>query len=399
MHRLSLISNHLSQQPEVCIVAAGRSPIGSYKGDLSAYFATDLAAYTLKETLKKFHINPSLVQELYLGNVYPAGLGQSPAKQVAIKAGLSESCICTNVNKVCSSGMFAISSAVMTIRQGLEDVIVAGGVEIMSNVPYYQQRGSLNRGDSVLVDGLLKDGLMDARYNIHMGECAERCAEKYNVTREEMDNFSKNTHEKARKAWENGKFNNEVIPVPNLKKKGNFIEKDALKQGELNFGKLRPAFRKENGKVTAGNASSLNDGAAMVVLCSRAKAQEMGWEVLGTIMSFAHAEQNNVEFTTSPNLAVRKAVEKAGLSLGDIELFELNEAFAVVGIVNTRLLGIGEEKVNIYGGAVALGHPLGCSGARIVITLLSALRQEGKRIGVAGICNGGGGATALVLKV
>lgn len=274
MRRIGLIRNHLSEGPEVVIVAAGRSPLGAYKGELAGYTATDLAGLTLKEILAKFKISPQLVQELYLGNVYSAGLGQSPAKQVAIKAGLSDSCICTNVNKVCSSGMLAISAAYMTIKQGLEDVIVAGGVEIMSNVPYYQKRGSTNRGDSELIDGLLVDGLIDARYKIHMGECAERCAEKYEVSREEMDDFSRKSHEKARKAWKTGKYDQEVIPVPNPKKKESLIKKDQLKQGELNFAKLRPVFRKENGKVTAGNSSPLSDGAAFLVLCSRGKAQE-----------------------------------------------------------------------------------------------------------------------------
>lgn len=398
MRGISIISNHLSSSREVCIVAAGRSPLCPYKGDLSSYSAIDLASLTLKQTLSKYNINPGSIEEFYLGNVYAGGLGQSPAKQVAIKAGLLESVICSNVNKVCSSGMLAIISGYMSIRQGIEDVVAAGGVDVMSNVPHYLPRNSTTKGDTQLIDGLVKDGLWDARYNIHMGECAERCAEKYNVSRQEMDDFSVSSNTKAINAWKNGKFNNEVLPVPNLKKQG-IIDKDVIKGPDQNFSKMRTAFRKENGKITPGNASPLTDGAAMVVLSSRAKAQEMGWKVLGTIVSFAHAEQNNIEFTTSPNLAVRKAVDRAGIAMEKVDFFELNEAFSVVGLVNTKLLGIQPEKVNVYGGAVALGHPLGCSGARIVVTLLNVLSQEHGKIGVAGICNGGGGASALVIRI
>ncbi|OMJ81848.1 hypothetical protein SteCoe_17613 [Stentor coeruleus] len=398
MRGISIINNHLSSSREVCIVAAGRSPLCPYKGDLSGYTATDLAALTLKQTMLKHNIDPQTIQEFYLGNVYPAGLGQSPAKQVAIKAGLLNSAVCSNVNKVCSSGMLAIIAGYMSIKQGIEDVVAAGGVDIMSNIPHYLPRNSTTKGDSELIDGMVKDGLWDARYNIHMGECAERCADKYQINREEMDTFSENSQTKSANAWKNGKFNAEVIPVPHPKK-SEMIAKDVIKGPGQNYAKMRTAFRKENGKITPGNASPLTDGAAMVVLASRAKAQEMGWKVLGTITSFAHAEQNNIEFTTSPNLAVRKALERAGLELNQVDFFELNEAFSVVGIVNTRLLGINPEKVNVYGGAVALGHPLGCSGARIVVTLLSVLNQEKGRVGAAGICNGGGGASALVIRV
>ena len=398
MKNLSIIKNHLAGPKEVCIVAAGRSPLGSYKGDLSGYTAVDLAAVTLKQTLSKHKIDPSAVQEFYLGNVYTGGLGQSPAKQVAVKAGLLDSTVCSNVNKVCSSGTLAIISGFLSISQGFEDVVAAGGVDIMSTVPYYMPRNSTKKGDSELVDGLVKDGLWDSRYNIHMGECGERLAEKYDVSREEMDSFSIKTNQKAVDAWKNGKFDDEVVHVPHPKKEG-MVTKDAVKGPGQNFAKMKTVFRKEKGRVTPGNASPISDGAAMVVLASRAKAQEMGWKVLGTISSFAHAEQNNIDFTTSPNLAVRKAVERAQLSLDKIDFFELNEAFSVVGIVNTKLLGISPEKVNVYGGAVALGHPLGCSGARIVVTLLSVLRQEKGSVGVAGICNGGGGASAIVIRV
>ena len=260
-------------------------------------------------------------------------------------------------------------------------------------------RNSTTKGDADLVDGMIKDGLWDSRYNIHMGECAERCAEKYNVTREEMDEFAVASNRKAQEAWAAGKFKDEVIVMKNPKNKAVNVEKDFIKGPNQKFSAARTAFRKEKGRVTAANASPLSDGSAMLVLSSRGKAVQMGWNILGTVDSFAHAEQNNIEFTTSPNLAVRLAAERSGLDLGKVDFYELNEAFAVVGIANTRLLGIDANKVNVYGGAVALGHPLGCSGARIVVTLLSVLRQEGGKVGIAGICNGGGGATALVVRV
>ena len=399
MERLVVIVNHLSANREVCIVAAGRSPMTQYKGDLSGYTAVDLAALTLKGTMEKYQIPVSAVQELFLGNVYSAGLGQSPAKQVAVKAGLPDSTICTNLNKVCSSGMVAITSAYLTIKQGIQDVVVAGGVEIMSNVPHYVARNSTTKGDTDLVDGMIKDGLWDSRYNIHMGECAERCADKYSVSREEMDEFAAASNRKAQQAWAAGKFKDEVIVVKNPKNKAVNVEKDFIKGPNQKFSQARTVFRKEKGKVTAANASPLSDGSAMLVLSSRGKAVQMGWNILGTIDSFAHAEQNNIEFTTSPNLAVRLAAERSGLDLAKVDFYELNEAFAVVGIANTRLLGIDANKVNVYGGAVALGHPLGCSGARIVVTLLNVLKQEGGKVGIAGICNGGGGATALVVRV
>jgi acetyl-CoA C-acetyltransferase len=370
-----------------------------YRGALSGYTAVDLAALTLKGTLEKYQIASSSVQELFLGNVYAAGLGQSPAKQVAVKAGLPDSTICTNLNKVCSSGMVALTSAFMTIKQGIQDVVVAGGVDIMSNVPHYMARNSTTKGDTNLVDGMIKDGLWDSRYNVHMGECAERCADKYSISRQDMDTFAVNSNTKAVQAWANGKFNNEVIPLKDPKNPAVTISKDSIKGPSQKFTEMRPAFRKEKGKVTAGNASPLSDGSAMLVLASRAKASEMGWKVLATIETFANAEQNNIEFTTSPNLAVRIAAERAGLDLQKVDYFELNEAFAVVGIANTQLLGIDANKVNVYGGAVALGHPLGCSGARIVVTLINVLKQEGGKVGIAGICNGGGGATAVVVRV
>lgn len=399
MNRISLVNNHLAQGREVCIVAYGRSPLGPYRGDLSGYSATELSGLTLKLTLAKYGIDPNAVQELCLGNVYSAGLGQSPAKQTAVKAGLPDTVVCSSVNKVCSSGMLAIVSAYMTISQGHQDVVAAGGVEIMSNVPYYMPRNSKTKGDSELIDGMIKDGLWDSRYNVHMGECAEKCAEKYKITRKQMDDFSINSNLKAEDAWKNGKFKDEVIPIPNPKKPGEMISKDHIKGSNQKFEKLKTAFRKDNGTVTAGNASPLSDGAAMIVLSSRAKAQEMGWTVVGTILSFAHHEQNNIEFTTSPNLAIRKAIRKAEVNIENVDFFELNEAFAVVGISNVQLLGIPIEKVNVYGGALAIGHPIGCSGARIVVTLLSALRQEKSSLGVAAICNGGGGGSAIVIRI
>lgn len=397
MKRLNLICRHLGGENEVVIVAAGRSPMTNYKGDLSGYTAVELASKTLQGTLDKFQIPASSIQEFFLGNVYAAGLGQSPAKQVAVRAGLPDSTICSNLNKVCSSGMLAITSAYLTIKQGIQDVVAAGGVDIMSNVPHYMNRNSTTKGDTQLIDGMIKDGLWDSRYNVHMGECAERCAEKYSITREDMDKFSIDSNTKALKAWEAGKFTSEVIPIKHPKSEKT-VDKDVIKGPAQKFSSMRTAFRKENGRVTAGNASPLSDGSAMLVLASRKKANEMGWKVLGTIESFAHAEQNNIDFTTTPNLAVRKACERANVKVSNVDYFELNEAFAVVGLANTKLLDIDASKVNVYGGAVALGHPLGCSGARIVVTLLSVLKQEGGKIGVAGICNGGGGGSAVVIR-
>ena len=392
MERLSLVEKHIQTPKEVVIVAAGRSPLGAFRGNLSELNATDLAAQTLSGTLAKYKVPPQAIEMLYLGNVYSANLGQSPAKQVAVKAGLPPSTVCVNMNKVCSSGMVALTTGYMDILLGNCDTVAVGGVDVMSAVPLYQYKGSQAKP----TDGMIKDGLWDAKYNVHMGECAERCADKYGVSKQRMDEFSQKTIEKAHSAWEAGKFQREIVPV--VKQDGNSVAKDQLKPANQNFSKMRTVFRKQGGRVTAGNASPLSDGAAMLVLTTRSKAQEMGWSVLGKLENFAHAEQDNVEFTTSPNLAVRKLLEKTQVNINQVDLFELNEAFAVVGIVNTDLLGVDPQKVNVYGGAIALGHPLGCSGARIVVTLLSALRQENKKLGVAGICNGGGGGSAVLVS-
>jgi len=399
--RLKVLAAHLTAASpvQVCIVAAGRSPIGSYKGDLMSVSATDLAAETLKGVLAKAHIDPSAIQELYLGNVISANLGQSPARQVALKAGLPPSVICTNVNKVCASGMKATMLGAMAITQGFADCIVVGGTESMSNVPYYLPgaRFGYMRGDQKVVDGVVKDGLWDPLLDVHMGECAERCADKHQISRAEMDRFSQLSFTRARAAWTGLKFASEIVPIQVPGSKPHLVSKDSMPGQNLDVTKARPAFRK-NGKVTAGNASSLSDGSAMLVLASRAKAEKNNWPVLATIESFADYEAAPVDFPTAPSFAIQKALERAQLTLNQVDFVEINEAFAVVNAANTQLLGLPESKLNVYGGAVALGHPIGCSGARILVTLLSILRQEGGAVGVAGICNGGGGASAVVLR-
>lgn len=400
--RLRLISQHLTaEREEVCIVAAGRSPIGNYKGELMPLSATDIAAQTLKGVLERFRIPASEVKELVLGNVLSANLGQSPARQVALKASLPVSVICTNVNKVCASGMKALMIGAASISQGFADCVAVGGTESMSNVPYYMPgaRFGYGRGDQKVVDGVIKDGLWDPLLNIHMGECAERCADKNNVTRADMDRFAKMSYERSAKAWSSGKFNKEIvaITVPDPRKKSVTVTSDTIAGKGLDVSKARPAFRKD-GRITAGNASSLSDGAAMLVLTSRRKAQQHNWPVLATLSSYADFEAAPEDFPTAPTYAIQTALQRASLTTNQVDFFEINEAFAVVNAANAKLLGVPEAKLNVYGGAVALGHPIGCSGARIIVTLLSVLAQESGTVGVAAICNGGGGASAVVLR-
>lgn len=375
---------------EVCIVAAGRSPITSYKGALYGLDPTTIASETLSATLSAYRINPSTIGEFYLGNIFTANLGQNPAKQVLNKSKLPDSIVSHTVYKVCSSGMLAVILGSMAISQGFEDVVIAGGVEIMSNAPYMYPR--LLKMEGERSDSLIDDGLTDMFHHIHMGEVGEKCADKYGITREHMDIYAIKSYEKALEAWKNGKFAREVFPVTG---KQGPVQIDSIKTG-INFEKLKPSFR-ENGKITPGNAPPISDGAAMLVLASRAKAEEMNWEVLATLESFAHAEQDSLEFPTSPSLAVKKALERANKKVENVDFFEINEAFAAVGIINQQILGFDEKKLNPYGGALAIGHPVGCSGARIIVTLVNALIQEKKHIGVAGICNGGGGASAVLL--
>ena len=389
---------------EVYVVAAVRTPIGSFGGSLSSLSATQLGAIAIKGALEKSNVSKEMIDEVIMGSVMQAGLGQAPARQAAKAAGLPNKVICTTINKVCASGMKAISLAAQNIMLGDADIIIAGGMESMSNVPFYNttQRWGHKYGDTTLEDGIAKDGLVDVYDKVAMGNFADTCAMQYKISRESQDAFAQASYKKAQQAVENGWFKEETIPVEIPQKKGPsiVIEKDE-EPFKVNFDKLtklNPAFTKE-GTVTAANASTMNDGAAAVILMSAEKAIELGIPPLAKIKSYADAEQEPQWFTTSPALALPKALDKANLKISDIQFFEFNEAFSVVGIVNTEILKIDSSKVNIHGGAVALGHPLGCSGARIIVTLIHILRKQNAKYGAAAICNGGGGASAMVLEI
>jgi len=389
---------------EVYIVAAVRTPIGSFGGTLSSLSATALGGIAIKGALEKVGLSKDFVDEVIMGSVIQAGLGQAPARQAAKSAGLPDKVICTTINKVCASGMKSIAIAAQNIILGDADIIIAGGMESMSNVPFYNttQRWGNKYGDTVLQDGLAKDGLVDVYDKVAMGNFADACATKYNVSREAQDAFAVNSYKKAQAATEHGWFKDEIVPVEIPQKKGApiIIDKDE-EPSKVNFDKLpqlNPAFSKE-GTVTAANASTMNDGAAAVVLMSAEKAKELGIKPIAIIKSFADAEQDPKWFTTSPSLALPKALKKANLTINDIQFFEFNEAFSVVGIVNTEILKIDPSKVNVHGGAVALGHPLGCSGARIMVSLIHILSKHKAKYGAAAICNGGGGASAMVIEL
>lgn len=389
---------------EVYIVAALRTPIGSFGGSLSSLTATQLGGIVIKGALEKTGLSKDLVDEVMMGSVLQAGLGQAPARQAAKLAGLPDKVICTTINKVCASGMKAIALAAQNIILGEADIIIAGGMESMSNVPFYNNalRWGHKYGDSIMQDGLAKDGLLDVYDKVAMGNFADNCAIKYNISREAQDAFAVASYTKAQQAISQGWFKEEIIPVEIAQKKGAsiIIDKDE-EPFKVNFEKLphlNPAFTKE-GTVTAANASTMNDGAAAVVLMSPFKAKKLGIQPLAIIKSFADAEQDPKWFTTSPALALPKALEKANLKTSDIDFFEFNEAFSVVGLVNTEILKIDASKVNVHGGAVALGHPLGCSGARIIVTLVHILRKHKAKYGAAAICNGGGGASSMILEL
>jgi len=389
---------------EVYIVAALRTPIGSFGGSLSSLSATHLGGIVIKGALEKTGLSKDLVDEVMMGSVLQAGLGQAPARQAAKLAGLPDKVICTTINKVCASGMKAIALAAQNIILGEADIIIAGGMESMSNVPFYNNalRWGHKYGDSIMQDGLAKDGLLDVYDKVAMGNFADNCAIKYNISREAQDAFAVASYTKAQQAISQGWFKEEIIPVEIAQKKGAsiIIDKDE-EPFKVNFEKLphlNPAFTKE-GTVTAANASTMNDGAAAVVLMSPSKAKSLGIQPLAIIKSFADAEQDPKWFTTSPALALPKALEKANLKTSDIDFFEFNEAFSVVGLVNTEILKIDASKVNVHGGAVALGHPLGCSGARIIVTLVHILRKHKAKYGAAAICNGGGGASSMILEL
>ncbi len=389
---------------EVYIVAAVRTPLGSFNGKLSSVAAPKLGATAIKGAVNAAGIDPKEVQEVFMGNVLSAGLGQAPARQAAIFAGLSQSVPCTTVNKVCASGMKAIMLGAQSIMLGDNDVVVAGGMENMSSVPHYLPGSRLGTkyGNITMIDGLAHDGLWDVYNDYAMGMAAELCATDCNITREDQDAYAIQSYKRSAAAWEAGAFKNEIVPVEVPQRKGDALVVDTDEEFKNVFmdkiAGLNPAFTK-GGTVTAANASTMNDGAAAVVLMSKEKADALGIKPLAKITSFADAAQAPEWFTTAPSKAIPKALDKAGWSTADVDLFEINEAFSVVALANNQIMKLDASKVNVNGGAVSLGHPLGCSGARIIVTLVHALKNKGLKKGAAGICNGGGGASALTLEV
>ena len=386
----------------VVIVSAVRTPIGSFMGGLSTVTAPRLGAVAIKGALDKINLDPNLIDEVFMGNVVQAGVGQAPARQAALLAGLPNSVACTTVNKVCASGMKAVMLGAQAIQCGDAEIVVAGGMENMSLIPHYMHlRNGTKFGPSTMIDGMQKDGLTDAYDNSAMGVCADLCATEYNFTREDQDNFAIQSYERSTKAWDSGKFDNEVVPVPVPQRKGDpiLVSKDEeftnVKLDKIPS--LNAVFTKD-GTVTAANASTINDGAAAVILMSEEKAIALGLKPLAYIKGYADAAQEPKWFTTSPSKAIPKALEKAGIAIEDVDYFEFNEAFAVVGLANSKILGLEDNKVNVNGGAVSLGHPLGCSGVRIIVTLINVLEQNNGTIGAAAICNGGGGASAIVIE-
>lgn len=391
---------------DVCIVGVARTPMGGLLGSLSTLSATKLGSIAIECALKRARVDPSLVQEVYFGNVLSANLGQAPARQAALGAGIPHSVVCTTINKVCSSGMKATMLAAQSIQTGANDIVVAGGMESMSNAPKYlaSARTGSRLGHDTIIDGMLKDGLWDVYNDFGMGNCGEICADKYNISREEQDSYAIRSYNCGLAAQNSGAFSWEIAPVmiPGSRgKQPTKIDKDdgLQKFDPAKLKKLPPSFKKNGGSVTAGNASLISDGAAALILVSGDKAKQLGLQVIARIKGFADAAQAPEWFTTAPSLAIPKAISKAGLESSQIDFYEINEAFSVVALANQKLLGLDPEKVNVHGGAVSLGHPLGCSGARILVTLLGVLLQKRGRYGVAGICNGGGGASALVLEL
>lgn len=387
---------------KVVIVSAVRTPIGSFMGALSSVSAANLGAAAIKGALEKINLDGSLVNEVYMGNVVQAGVGQAPARQASRHAGLPDTVIATTVNKVCASGMKAVMMAAQAIQCGDADIIVAGGMESMSLIPHYvQMRMGTKFGPSTLVDGLQRDGLSDAYDNNAMGVSADLCATEYQISRADQDAYAIESYTRSAKAWDAGKFDNEVVPVAVPQRKGDpiMVTKDEeytnVKMDKI--ASLNAAFTKE-GTVTAANASTINDGAAALVIMSEDKANELGLKPLAYIKGYADAEQEPKWFTTSPSKALPKALDKAGISKEEVDFFEFNEAFSVVGLANMKIMGLDASKVNVNGGAVSLGHPLGCSGARIIVTLVNVLEQNNAKIGAAAICNGGGGASAIVIE-
>ena len=387
---------------EVVIVSAARTPIGSFLGSLSTIPATQLGAVAIKGALEKINLKPELVQEVLMGNVVQAGVGQAPARQAALGAGIPDSVPCTTVNKVCSSGLKAVMQGAQAIALGDADIIVAGGMENMSLIPHYMHlRNGQKFGPKTMEDGMQKDGLVDAYDHQAMGVSADLCAKEHGFSREEQDQFAIKSYERSKKAWDEGKFDNEVVPVEVPQRRGEPVvvsQDEEFKNIKMEkIPQLRAAFTKE-GTVTAANASTINDGAGAVVLMSKEKADELGLTPLATIKSYADAAQEPKWFTTAPSKALPKAIAKAGIAIDDVDYFEFNEAFSVVGLANMKILGLSDENVNVNGGAVSLGHPLGCSGVRILITLMNVLQQNNAKVGAVAICNGGGGASAMIIE-
>ncbi|MEZ4979851.1 MAG: acetyl-CoA C-acyltransferase [Chitinophagales bacterium] len=389
---------------EVYIVSMARTPNGSFGGSLSSLKVIDLGAHVIREAIKRAGIDAAQVDEVFMGNVLQANTGQAPARQAALKAGVPPNVPCTAINKVCASGMKAIMFGAQAIALGDQDVVVCGGMESMSNAPFMVEgaRFGVKYGNQTFIDAIVRDGLQDPYDQSMMGACGDYCASTYNFSREDQDNYAIASYKRAAEATANGWFKEEIAPVSIPQRKGDPIvvdtDEDFSKVSYDKIPSLNPAFSK-NGTVTAANASNLNDGAAAIVLMSKEKMEELGVQPLAKILSYADAAQEPKEFTTSPSLAIPKALAKVGLNVSDIDLFEINEAFAVVALANMKLLHISHEQTNVYGGGVSIGHPIGVSGCRIICTLISALKQKGKAKGAAGICNGGGGASAMVIEL
>ncbi len=386
----------------VYILSAVRTPMGSFLGGLSSISATKLGSIAIKAAVERSGVSVDHIDEVFMGNVLQAGVGQAPARQAALGAGLGQNVPCTTVNKVCASGMKSIMLGAQSILAGDNHVVVVGGMESMSQTPHYVSgRNGTKFGNITMLDGITKDGLLDVYSNVPMGNCAELCAKEYNITREDQDAFAIESYRRAAAAWEAGKFNDEIVAVPVPQRKGDpvMVTKDEEYTNVFidKIPSLRPAFDKE-GTITAANASTINDGASALVLASEEMVQKLGLKPMAKIVSYADAAQAPEWFTTAPSIAIPKALEKAGLSTSDVDFWELNEAFSVVGIANTKILGLDPAKVDVNGGAVALGHPLGNSGSRVIVTLLHVLKQNNAKIGGAGICNGGGGASAIIIE-
>jgi acetyl-CoA C-acetyltransferase len=387
---------------KVYIVAAARTPMGAFMGGLSTVPATKLGSVAIEGALKKGNIDAKIVDEVFMGNVLQAGVGQAPARQAALGAGIGHNVPCTTVNKVCASGMKAVMLAAQSIIAGDNHVVVAGGMENMSQTPHYiDGRNGTKFGNITMLDGITKDGLLDVYDQVPMGTCAEKCATEYNFTREDQDNFAITSYKRAAAAWEAGKFNDEIVPVSVPQRKGDpvvvSVDEEFTNVFLDKIPGLKPAFAKD-GTITAANASTLNDGASALILASEEAVEKYGLKPIGRIVSYGDAAQEPVWFTTSPSKAIPVALERAGMTIDQIDYWELNQAFSVVGLANTKILGLDPEKVDVNGGAVALGHPLGNSGSRILVTLLNVLKQNNGKFGGAGICNGGGGASAVIIE-